>query len=124
MSSKKNKKKDNNSTQSTTTKINEPISLDKSGNITIKVLAKPGAKQNSITDISTDGCGIQIAAPPVEGEANVELIKFLSKVLCLRKSDISLDRGNKSRCKTILISKDSITLDKAIEIIKRECENN
>lgn len=44
-----------------------PISLDKQGNIRINVLAKPGAKQNGITDISSEGVGVQIAAPPVEG---------------------------------------------------------
>jgi len=36
--------------------------------------------------------GVQINAPPVEGEANTELIKYMAAVLGLRKSDISLDR--------------------------------
>lgn len=45
-----------------------PISIDKQGNITIKILAKPGSKQNGITDISTEGIGVQISAPPVEGK--------------------------------------------------------
>lgn len=44
-----------------------PITLDKHGNIRINILAKPGAKHNGITDISTEGVGVQIAAPPVEG---------------------------------------------------------
>ena len=35
---------------------------------------------------------VQIAAPPVDGEANKELVKYLSSVLNLRKSDVSLDR--------------------------------
>lgn len=43
-------------------------------------------------DISSDGIGVQINAPPTDGEANAELIKYLSKVLGLRKSDLSLDR--------------------------------
>lgn len=45
-----------------------------------------------IKDISSDGVGVQINAPPTDGEANAELIKYLSKVLGLRKSDITLDR--------------------------------
>ena len=36
--------------------------------------------------------GVQINAPPVEGEANTELIKYMAAVLGLRKSDISLDK--------------------------------
>lgn len=43
-------------------------------------------------DICSDGVGVQINAPPTDGEANAELIKYLSKVLGLRKSDLSLDR--------------------------------
>lgn len=46
----------------------------------------------SCLDISADGVGVQIAAPPTEGEANAELVRYLSKVLGLRKSDISLDK--------------------------------
>lgn len=60
---------------------NAPVITNKSGNISIKILAKPGAKQNCITDITEEGIGVQIAAPPVEGEANTELIKFFSKVI-------------------------------------------
>lgn len=43
-------------------------------------------------DISYDGVGVQINAPPTDGEANAELIKYVSKVLGLRKSDLILDR--------------------------------
>ena len=43
-------------------------------------------------DISRDGVGIQIAAPPVEGEANMELVKYIAKVLDVRKSDVTLER--------------------------------
>lgn len=46
----------------------------------------------SFLDIGTDGVGIQIAAPPVDGEANTELVRFLAKLLNLRKSDVSLDK--------------------------------
>ena len=45
-----------------------------------------------LTDISSEGVGIQIAAPPMDGEANAELIKFLASSLGVRKSDVTLDR--------------------------------
>lgn len=100
-----------------------PIALDKAGNIRIMILAKPGAKQNGITDIGTEGCGVQIAAPPVEGEANAELVRFMSKVLQLRKSDVTLDRGSKSRHKTILVDKDAnVTLERCLELLRKECD--
>lgn len=125
MSKKKSTKKNKTDIIAPAPTISGPISLDKTGNILIKVHAKPGAKQNAITDITTEGVGIQIAAPPVDGEANAELVKFLSGVLKLRKSDISLDRGSKSREKTILIDKSAnFTVDRTIELINCEQRNN
>lgn len=95
-----------------------PISVDKTGQINLKVLAKPSAKMNNITDICEDSVSIQIAAPPIDGEANTELIKYLSKICSLRKSDLSINYGNKSRTKTIVFAKDCITRDKLYEILK------
>lgn len=84
------------------------VSLIASGNILLRIHAKPGAKQNAITDIMDEAIGVQIAAPPVDGEANAELVKYIAKVLQLRKSDVSVDRGSKSREKALLISGDAI----------------
>lgn len=102
-----------------------PISLNKTGNVIIKIRAKPGAKHNSITDVLGEAIGVQIAAPPVDGEANAELVKYISKLLKLRKSDVSVDRGSKSREKIILIDKSAaITVSEAIELIKMEANAN
>lgn len=98
------------------------VTINKSGEIVIRIHAKPGAKQNGITDISADAIGVQIAAPPVDGEANTELVKYLSKVLQLRKSDVSLDRGSKSREKIVLVAKNSIDIERAKQLIKIECD--
>lgn len=100
----------------------EAISVNKSGEIVLRIHAKPGAKQNTITDVSTEAVDVQIAAPPIDGEANTELIKFMSKVLQVRKSDLSLDRGSKSREKVLLLAKNTIELDRVKEIIKTQCE--
>lgn len=97
------------------------ISVNKSGNIELRIHAKPGAKNNNITGISPNAIGVQIAAPPVDGEANTELAKYMAKVLKLRKSDVSVDRGLKSREKTLLIKDDSIDIERAMELLKSEC---
>uniref|UniRef100_A0A1A9WG35 Uncharacterized protein n=1 Tax=Glossina brevipalpis TaxID=37001 RepID=A0A1A9WG35_9MUSC len=98
----------------------EPIRLDKDGNICIRIVAKPGAKQNGITHISADGVGVQVAAPPSEGEANAELLKYLSKVLRLRKSDVILDKGSRSRNKLVLITKGLSTTDAVKALIQTQ----
>lgn len=95
-----------------------PITADKNGNVLIKIQAKPGAKHNGITDISDEAVGVAISAPPVQGEANTELVKYLASVLGLRKSDVTLDRGSKGRQK--LITATGITVDDALERLKKE----
>lgn len=107
----------------TKTPASNAISVNKCGEIVLRIHAKPGAKQNTITDVSPEAIGVQIAAPPVDGEANAELLKFISKLLQLRKSDVSLDRGSKSREKVLIIAKDSIDIDRATQLINSECDN-
>ncbi|EDM08708.1 similar to RIKEN cDNA 3110040N11, isoform CRA_e [Rattus norvegicus] len=69
-----------------------PVATDSKGFVTIAIHAKPGSKQNAVTDLNTEAVGVAIAAPPSEGEANAELCRYLSKVLDLRKSDVVLDK--------------------------------
>ncbi|XP_056307576.1 UPF0235 protein C15orf40 homolog [Danio aesculapii] len=83
-----------------------PVMKLKDGTITIAIHAKPGAKQNAVTDVSEEAVGVAIAAPPTDGEANAELLRYLSKVLQLKKSEVSLDKGSKSREKVIRVTAD------------------
>ncbi|BFY98893.1 hypothetical protein BsWGS_01933 [Bradybaena similaris] len=103
---------------------NKPVSTRPDNSIVIRVLAKPGAKQNGISGLTEDCVGVQIAAPPVEGEANTELIKYIAKTLGIRKSDVSLDQGSKSRTKVLLLDKDcGLSVDAVIEKLKAETES-
>lgn len=96
------------------------MEVDRNGNIRLSILVKPNAKQTIVTDITSEGVGLQVAAPPSEGEANTELVRFLAKLLGIRKSDVSVDKGQKSRKKTILISKDRITVDEITTVLKQQ----
>ncbi|XP_060708982.1 UPF0235 protein C15orf40 homolog [Hemiscyllium ocellatum] len=69
-----------------------PVKLDKNGSVLVAIHAKPGAKQNAITDVSEEAVGVAIAAPPSDGEANVELVCYLAKVLALKKSEVILEK--------------------------------
>ncbi|KAL4660743.1 hypothetical protein GN956_G697 [Arapaima gigas] len=96
-----------------------PVMRDKNGQVSIAVHAKPGSKQNAITDISAQTVGVAIAAPPSDGEANAELVWYLSKVLELKKSDVVLDKGCRSREKIVKIS-GSISPEEVLEKLRRE----
>ena len=65
--------------------------------------ASPGAACSEITGFRDDALRIRIAAAPEKGKANRELIDFLSDKLGIRKSDITILRGETSRTKILEI---------------------
>ncbi|XP_077262086.1 UPF0235 protein C15orf40 homolog isoform X2 [Temnothorax americanus] len=103
-------------TASTDVPSTGPVVLNKDGNVSIKIQAKPGAKY-----ISDEAVGIAISAPPTEGEANAELVKYLASIFGVRKSDVSLDRGSRSRQKIVVVS--GITRDQVLAKLKGEMDN-
>lgn len=68
-------------------------------NITVK--AKPGAKKNSISFESPEYLKVSINAPPVEGKANMELVKFFSELFDISRSSVQLLRGGSSKNKVL-----------------------
>lgn len=74
----------------------------------ISVRVTPNARESVISGWGADEKGrpvllIRLAAPPVDGKANEELIRFLAKTLGCRKADITLTRGTSSRQKALTI---------------------
>ncbi|XP_062945836.1 UPF0235 protein C15orf40 homolog [Cynocephalus volans] len=98
-----------------------PVTVDPKGCVVIAIHAKPGSKQNAVTDLTTEAVNVAIAAPPLEGEANAELCRYLSKVLELKKSDVVLDKGGKSREKVVKLLA-SATPEEVLEKLKKEAE--
>ena len=75
------------------------------GNETIfSIRITPGSKRNAITALKEGIWYVKITAPPVEGKANEELLAFLSKKLNVRKSSISVVKGQRSCSKLVSIS--------------------
>ncbi|KAJ0069948.1 hypothetical protein NL108_017517 [Boleophthalmus pectinirostris] len=95
-----------------------PVLRDKSGAVTVTIHAKPGAKLSAITEVSAEAVGVAIAAPPTDGEANAELIRFLSQVLDLKKSQVSLDKGSRSRDKLIKVDS-SLSPEEVLQRLKQ-----
>ena len=53
--------------------------------------------------IDDEGVGIAVDEVPREGKANEALLDILSDLLDLKKRQVSLERGHKSRSKVFLI---------------------
>jgi uncharacterized protein (TIGR00251 family) len=72
------------------------------GRIRFRVRVQPSAPRNELLGWNTAGeLRIKVAAPPHEGEANKELVKFLAKRFSLPRREIIVESGGKSRSKTI-----------------------
>lgn len=68
----------------------------------IKVKIMPNAHANQINSVLSDGTfKIKIKAQPISGKANKELIAFLADILSIRKSNVIIISGEKSRNKII-----------------------
>ena len=69
--------------------------------VKIAVRIQPNARQNEILGFKDDMLHLKIAAPPVKGKANQELIKFLSEILGISKSNLVIEKGITERRKVI-----------------------
>jgi len=65
---------------------------------------QPNAVRNEVVGISNGVLRIKVAAPPVKGKANKELITFLSGVLGVSKSSLNLVKGQASRNKVVAVA--------------------
>jgi uncharacterized protein (TIGR00251 family) len=70
----------------------------------IVVRVQPNASQNQAQGFKDGVLYVRIAAPPVKGKANQELIKFLSDILGVSKSNLTIEKGMTGKRKVICIS--------------------
>jgi uncharacterized protein (TIGR00251 family) len=88
----------------------------------IAVRVTPRASKNEIAEILSDGTiKIRIIAPPVEGKANIALLKFLSKVLDVPFSKLEIISGATGRDKRVFVIgiEDAALHKKILEYIGR-----
>jgi uncharacterized protein (TIGR00251 family) len=85
-------------------------------NIYLKV--QPNAKKTEIISIEeTDRqrLKIKLAAPPVDGKANKQIVSFIADQLRTAKSNVCLVRGEKDTSKELLCQ--SVTEDQVLSLI-------
>lgn len=75
----------------------------------IALKVTPGARRNEILGWEDDYpqigrvLRVKIAAPPVEGKANKEIVAFMAKTLGIPKSAVELLHGSTGRIKLIQV---------------------
>ncbi len=78
-------------------------------NIEIKVITN--AKKKEILREGT-GLKVRLMSLPVEGKANEELIRYLSEIFGVKKSEVKIIRGDKDKRKLISIPVDEAAIEK------------
>lgn len=71
--------------------------------LVLTVHAQPGAKRTEVAGVHGDALRIRLAAPPVDGKANAELLRFLADAFGVPRRAVTLVRGEASRQKLVRI---------------------
>jgi uncharacterized protein (TIGR00251 family) len=74
---------------------------------------QPRAARTALVGAHGDAIRVRLAAPPVDGAANDELVRFLADRLGVRRRDIGIVRGLSGRRKTVRI--EGMTAEEARE---------
>ena len=71
--------------------------------LTFNVQVVTRASRTEIVGVHNRTLKIRIAAPPVDGAANEELIRTLAKAFGVARSAVSIVRGHSSKLKTVTV---------------------
>ncbi|MBN1365828.1 MAG: YggU family protein [Syntrophaceae bacterium] len=71
--------------------------------LTFDIQVTPNASRAGIAGEQDGALKLKVAAPPVEGAANDACIKLLASELKLKKSQMEIFSGSKSRKKTVMV---------------------
>ena len=77
---------------------------EKDGSISFKVQVVPRASRSEIVGEHDGALRVRIAAPPVDGAANEELIRTLARALGVARSAVEIIGGQTSRTKQLRVT--------------------
>ena len=79
--------------------------------ISLTLHVQPGAKRSEIAGLHGDALKIRLAAPPIEGRANEELLKFIANLFSVPLRNAELKQGGQSRHKVVAVTGSRIEPD-------------
>ena len=71
--------------------------------LVLRLYIQPKASRDTIIGLHGDEVKVAIAAPPVDGQANAHLVKYLAKQFRVAKSQVLLEKGELGRHKQVKI---------------------
>jgi uncharacterized protein (TIGR00251 family) len=73
------------------------------GALTFAVRVVPRASRTGVAGEHDGALRVRVAAPPVEGAANAELIRFVAKSLGVSSRDVEIVSGHASKTKVLRV---------------------
>ena len=80
--------------------------------IVLALHVQPGAARTEVAGQHGDALKIRLAAPPVDGKANAELLRYLAAAFGVPLRQVMLVRGDASRQKLVRIVAPSLRPDR------------
>ena len=77
--------------------------FEKDGAITFAVRVAPRASRSEIAGAHDGALRVRVAAPPVDGAANEQLVRTLAKAMGVPRAAVEIVSGHQSRNKTVRI---------------------
>lgn len=79
------------------------IVQDSKDGAVLTVHVQPKASRTECVGIHGDALKIRVAAPPVDGAANDELVRFLSRILSVQNTAVYIESGAGGRHKRVRV---------------------
>lgn len=95
-----------------------PITVCADG-LVLRLYIQPKASRDEIVGLHGDALKVAITAPPVDGQANSHLIKFLAKQFKVAKGKVDIEKGELGRHKQIKIHQPQQIPEQVAELIKK-----
>jgi uncharacterized protein (TIGR00251 family) len=70
----------------------------------LAIRVQPNASVTKVAGEHGDELKVRLAAPPVDGKANAELVRFLARAVGAPRSQVTVVRGQSSRSKVVRIA--------------------
>ena len=74
-----------------------------SDDVVLDLHVQPGAKRTEVAGTHGDRVKIRLAAPPVDGAANEELVRFLAETFGVPRRQVTIVSGASSRQKRVRV---------------------
>jgi uncharacterized protein (TIGR00251 family) len=85
--------------------VNAPAwAREGAGGAVLELLVQPRASRTRVVGEHDGRLKIQLAAPPVDGEANAALVAFLADALGVKRADVALLAGESGRRKRVRVT--------------------